>query len=308
MQLCGLLGRKLGHSYSPAIHRALGGGYSYELFEVEPENLSTFLERGDFHGLNVTIPYKKDVIPFCWELSPVAAKIGSVNTILRRPDGSLFGDNTDASGFLSMVKRSGIDVQGKKTLVLGGGGSSLTVCHVLSGLGAGEVVVISRGGENNYENLNRHRDAQVLVNATPVGMYPDTDNAPVSLSAFPRLEGVLDLIYNPARTRLLMDAQSRVLPLLGGLTMLVGQARAACELFSGQPVDAGRERSVIRDLRRQTENIILIGMPGCGKSTIGKMLADVTERPFVDADHALETDAGLSIPEIFRREGEESFR
>jgi len=308
MQRCGLLGRKLGHSYSPAIHRALGGGYSYELFEVEPENLSSFLERRDFHGLNVTIPYKKEVIPFCGELSRVAAKIGSVNTLLRRPDGSLFGDNTDASGFLSMVKRSGIDVQGKKALVLGGGGSSLTVCYVLSELGAGEIVVISRGGENNYENLNRHRDAQVLVNTTPVGMYPDTDATPVSLSAFTRLEGVLDLIYNPARTRLLMDAQSRDLPRLGGLTMLVGQARAACELFSGQPVDEGKERSVIRELRRQTENIILIGMPGCGKSTIGQRLAGIMDRPFVDADHALEADAGLNIPEIFQREGEEGFR
>ena len=307
MLRCGLLGRKLIHSYSPAIHGILAG-YSYRLFEVEPENLASFLEGEDFHGLNVTIPYKKDVIPFCRELSPLARAIGSVNAILRRPDGTLYGDNTDARGFLAMLKRSAIPVEGKKVLVLGSGGSSLSVRHVLSECDAGQIIVVSRGGENHYGNLERHADAQVIVNTTPVGMYPDTDRAPVSLSAFPHLEGVLDLVYNPARTRLLMDAQARDLPHMGGLTMLVGQARAACELFTGQAVDAEKEQLAARMLRQKMENLVLIGMPGCGKTTVGKALAEQLGRPFIDADLALEEAAGISIPEIFSREGEAGFR
>jgi shikimate dehydrogenase len=307
MLRCGLLGRKLGHSYSPDIHKALGG-YDYGLFEVEPENLASFLQNSDFHGLNVTIPYKKDVIPFCCELSSVAASIGSVNTILRHTDGSLFGDNTDASGFMTMIEKSGIVIKGRKVLVLGSGGSALTVCHVLKQLCAGQVIVISRQGEETYQNLERHCDAQILVNTTPVGMYPDNGSAPVDISLFPNLEGVLDLIYNPARTFLLMDAATREIPHIGGLAMLVGQARTACELFLGQTIDAGKEQAVFQKLRSQMENIVLIGMPGCGKTTIGRLLAKELDRSFVDSDLVLEAAAGLSIPEIFEREGEEGFR
>jgi len=301
----GLLGRKLAHSYSPFIHKALGAGYSYELFEVEPEGLSEFLRREDVKGFNVTIPYKKDVIPSCRELSPAAAAIGSVNTVFRR-DGGLYGDNTDAYGFSTMVKESGIGVRGKKVVIIGGGASSLTVCYVLKKLDAGEVIVITRT-ENNHMNLSRHADARVIVNTTPVGMYPDTGVSPVDLSYFPKLEGVLDLVYNPIRTRLLMDAKNKGIKSMGGLTMLVSQARAACELFSGQVIDAAMEKRVTKLLRKQMENITLIGMPGCGKTTIGKALAESMGREFSDADAVIEK-RGLSIPEIFRLEGEEGFR
>jgi len=311
---CGLLGRTLKHSYSPAIHKALGGGYSYELFEIEPDDLSTFMESDIWDGLNVTIPYKQAVIPFCADLSPTAKAIGSVNTITRRPDGSLYGDNTDAAGFLAMLQQSSIDVRGKKVLVLGSGGSSLTVCHVLQEQGAGEIIVISRHGEHTYETLDRHRDTQIIVNTTPVGMYPHTDQSPINIAGFPHLEGVLDLIYNPARTRLLMDAETRGMPHQGGLPMLVGQAHAAAKRFVGRDalgapsLPTTTPNAIVNLLRRQTENIILIGMPGSGKSHIGYLLHECTDCPLVDTDHEIEKAAGISIPELFRREGEAGFR
>lgn len=303
----GLLGRALGHSYSPRIHQALGG-YPYQLFPREPEQLDGFLKQGDFTGLNVTIPYKKDVIPYCRDLSETARAIGSVNTILRRPDGSLYGDNTDAAGFAAMVRASGIDPTGKKALVLGSGGASLTVCHVLKEMGARQVVVISRKGPDHYDNLDRHADGELLVNTTPVGMYPHTEASPVDLVGFPRLQGVLDLIYNPARTRLLLQAEDLGLPHAGGLTMLVGQAAQAAALFTGQEIPSARIGQVVTQLRRETENLILIGMPGCGKTTLGRLLAQDLDRPFVDSDQVIAEEAGCAIPEIFAREGEAGFR
>ena len=206
----GLLGRKLGHSYSPQIHEYLGS-YSYDLFEREPNEIEDFLRNGDFTGINVTIPYKKDVIPFLDELSPTAVKMGSVNTVVRRKDGSLFGHNTDYFGFTSMVHRSGIQVAGKKVLVLGSGGTSNTAVKALEDLGA-QVIIVSRSGENNYDNLHVHQDAAVIVNTTPVGMYPNTGVSPVDLSCFPTLEGVLDVIYNPAKTQLLLLPRLKKLP------------------------------------------------------------------------------------------------
>ena len=302
---CGLLGRKLTHSYSPAIHSAFGG-YHYALFEVEPPDLAAFMEREDLHGFNVTIPYKQDVLPFCRELSPAAAVIGSVNTVVRT-DGGLFGDNTDAAGFRKMVALSGLEVAGKKVIVLGKGGSSLTVCHVMKELGAGALVTVPRK-DNHADFLRRHSDAAILVNTTPVGMYPDTSASPVSLDHFPRLEGVLDLIYNPARPRLLMDAADRSLPHKGGLSMLVGQAAAASEIFTGKKAGAAKEREVTRMLRRRMENIVLVGMPGCGKTALGRLLAEKLDKRLVDADAEIEAAAALSIPEIFEREGEAGFR
>ena len=308
MMRCGLLGRTLGHSYSPAIHKTLGGAYTYELFEVEPENLPGFLARKDWDGLNVTIPYKQAVIPFCQSLSPDASAIGSVNTILRRADDSHCGDNTDARGFLYMLQGLGVWVTGKKVLVLGSGGSSRTVCHVLREGSVGEVIVISREGTHTYETLDRHTDAQILVNTTPVGMYPETGKAPVDLARFPRLEAVLDLIYNPARTCLLQDAEARGIPHIGGLPMLVGQAAAAASIFSGKVITAEKETQALSLIRRQMENLIFVGMPGSGKSTIGQLAAAHMGRPFVDADQAIEEAAGYTIPEIFAREGEAGFR
>lgn len=303
---CGLLGRKLGHSYSPQIHAHLGS-YRYALFEKEPEELEAFLKNGDFTGLNVTIPYKKDVIPYLDELSPAAERLGAVNTIVRRPDGRLVGHNTDYFGFRWLVKKSGLAVAGKKVLVLGSGGASNTAVAVLWELGA-DVVVISRSGENNYENLDRHADAAVIVNTTPVGMYPNTGKSPLSLEHFPALEGVLDVVYNPARTQILLDASARGLITENGLWMLVSQAKESAEWFTGRKIEDEVITRIHRALRRQMENIILIGMPGCGKTTVGQQLAQALGRRFVDADEALEAKAGRKITQIIPAEGEAAFR
>lgn len=302
----GLLGRKLGHSYSPQIHSYLGD-YTYVLFEKEPEEVGNFILHGDYTGINVTIPYKKDVIPYLDELSPAAMKMGSVNTIVRREDGTLFGHNTDYFGFTSMVKRSGIQVKGKKALVLGSGGTSNTAVKALIDLGA-EVVIISRSGENNYGNLYLHADASVIVNTTPVGMYPKTGVAPVDLKAFPKLEGVLDVIYNPARTQLLLDAEAMGLPNENGLWMLVAQAKEAAEYFTGAPIADSAIARIHQKLSAQMQNIVLIGMPGCGKSTVAAALAEKLGRQAVDADAEIVKLAGKSIPEIFAEDGEEVFR
>lgn len=303
---CGLLGRKLGHSYSPQIHRQLGN-YAYTLFEKEPQELEEFLKSGDFTGLNVTIPYKKDVIPFLDELSPVAKRLGAVNTIVRREDGSLIGHNTDYFGFRYLVNRSGLNVGGKKVLVLGSGGASNTAVAVLQELGA-NVVIISRSGENHYGNLTLHSDAAVIVNTTPVGMYPNTGVSPLDLGVFPRLEGVLDVVYNPAKPKILLDAEARGLVAMNGLGMLVAQAKQSAEWFTGCPIDDSKITEIHDSLRRQMENLILIGMPGCGKTTIGMLLAQRTGKKFVDADEALEQRVGRPITEIIPTEGESAFR
>lgn len=304
---CGLLGRTLGHSYSPAIHRQLAG-YSYDLFETEPEALSAFLQSGCFDGLNVTIPYKKDIIPYCAELSETARTIGAVNTIVRRPDGTLWGDNTDAYGFSMLVQSSGAEIRGKKALIFGSGGASATAQYVLRQMGAREVVVISRHGTNSYENLDRHADTEIAVNTTPVGMYPNTGVSPVDLSRFPKLEAALDVVYNPARTKFLLEAERLGLKRANGLLMLVAQAKKSCEDFLGEPIADERIGAITKALTAQMQNVILIGMPGSGKTTIGTRLAAQLGRTFLDADTVLEQKAGIPIPEIFRLEGEEGFR
>lgn len=303
---CGLLGKKLGHSYSPQIHSHLGD-YTYELFERAPNELESFLRHGDFSGLNVTIPYKKEVIPYCDELSPRAAKLGAVNTIVRRPDGTLIGHNTDYFGFQSMVARSGLQLAGKKVLVLGSGGASATAVCVLQELGA-KVVVISRSGKDNYENISNHSDAAVIVNATPVGMYPNTGISPVDLDLFLKLEGVLDIIYNPARTQLLLDAEKKGLVTENGLWMLVAQAKESAEWFTCSNIDDSKIQTIHSILCRQMTNLILIGMPGCGKSTVSCALAQKLDKQFIDADTEIVKRTGISIPEIFEKSGEEGFR
>ena len=302
---CGLLGRKLGHSYSPAIH-ALLGDYEYRLFEKEPEELEFFLRHGDWDGLNVTMPYKQAVMPYLDTLTPVAEKICAVNTIIRK-DGRLIGSNTDHRGFQTMVQKSGLSPAGKKCLVLGSGGASKVVQSVLTSMDA-QTVVISRTGENNYNNISRHRDAAIIVNATPVGMYPNTGVSPVDLTQFPHLEGVLDMIYNPARTQLLMDAERRGIVAMNGLWMLISQAIEASSLMTGIPISEVKAEDVYRILRRQMENIILIGMPGCGKSTVGRLIAEEMGKTFVDTDAEIEKTAKKSIPRIFAEDGEAVFR
>ena len=302
---CGLLGRKLGHSYSPQIHAHLGD-YPYTLFEKEPEEMESFLKTDDFTGINVTVPYKKAVIPYLDQLTPVAEKMGAVNTIVRR-DGKLIGHNTDPFGFQAMVTVSGLQVAGKKVLVLGSGGASNTAVAVLKEIGA-QVVIISRSGENNYENLHLHRDAAVIVNCTPVGMYPKPGISPIDLDLFPHLEGVLDLIYNPARTKLLLDAADKGLIAVNGLFMLVAQAKESAQWFLNREISGEKIPQIHHLLRRQMENIILIGMPGSGKTTVGAILAQKTGKQMVDADAYLVAKAGKSIPEIFAEGGEAAFR
>lgn len=302
---CGLLGRKLGHSYSPQIH-ALLGAYSYRLIELEPEAVGPFLREGAFTGLNVTIPYKKTVIPYLDALSPEAKRLGAVNTILRR-EGKLIGHNTDYFGFRWLVEKSGLQLAGKKALVLGSGGASNTASAVLEELGA-RVVVISRTGENNYHNLSRHADAAVIVNATPVGMYPNTGVSPLDLGQFPSLEGVLDAVYNPARTQILLDAERRGLTAVNGLWMLVAQAKESAQWFTGAPISDDVIAPIHRALRQQMENILLVGMPGCGKTTVGQQLAQELGKKFVDADQALEETTGQRITDILPSQGEAAFR
>ena len=303
----GLLGEHLAHSFSPQIHARLGG-YEYRLFEVAPQDLAAFLAAREFQGINVTIPYKKAVLPYLAALSDSARRIGAVNTIVKRADGSLYGDNTDYDGFLYMVRRSGTAVAGKKAVVLGTGGASEPVAAVLSDLGAREVVKISRTGENNYQNLARHFDAGILVNTTPVGMYPQNGRAPLSLAGFGALTAVFDVIYNPHRTALTLDAERRGIPAFTGLSMLVAQAKRAAELFLGRDIPDARVETILKALLRETQNVVLVGMPGCGKTTVGRAVAAALSRPFFDADEALEQDAGKTIPDIFRQEGEASFR
>ena len=306
MKRCGLLGEKLGHSFSPRIHQELGG-YEYRLYEKSPQELDVFLKSGDFDGLNVTIPYKQTVIPYCARMSPRAQAIGSVNTLVRRADGSLWGDNTDYDGFFAMLEQANISLDGKKALVLGSGGASKTVQAVLRDRGA-SVVVISRSGPDSYDNLDRHADARLVVNTTPVGMYPKNGAAALDIRRFPRCEAVLDVVYNPARTRLMLDAEACGIPAFGGLLMLVEQARRAAEIFTGNQIDAAVTGRLTAKLARETQNIALIGMPGCGKTTVGRALADLLGRPFYDADEQIETRAGRKIPDIFAQDGEAAFR
>ena len=303
---CGLLGEKLTHSYSPQIHQLLGNT-SYTLFEKTPEELASFLTQSDFTGINVTIPYKQAVIAYCAELSPIAQKLGAVNTIVRRADGTLFGHNTDYFGFETMLRRSRLAVAGKKVLVLGTGGASKTVVAVLQEHGY-HVVAVSRSGKDNYSNLHLHSDASVIVNTTPVGMYPNTELTPLSLDVFPQLEGVLDVIYNPSCTKLLQQAKERGLVTMNGLLMLVAQAKESAQLFMQQEISDDKIDEIYRKLRMQMENIVLIGMPGCGKSTVGALLAALTGKHFVDADAMIVEKAGRSIPEIFATQGEAAFR
>ncbi len=306
-RIYGLVGRTLSHSYSVPIHRELGNE-DYRLIELEPEQLGAFLRRGDIGGLNVTIPYKKDAMAYCDALDQTALAVGCVNTVVRRADGLLAGSNTDAYGLAYMAERAGIRFDGKKTLIFGSGGASLTARFVAKTGGSREVAVISRGGTDNYETLDRHADAQVLVNATPVGMYPHAGAMIADPAAFPKCCGVLELVYNPRRTAFLLRAEELGIPCSDGLPMLVAQAKAAEERFLGRAIPNAEIERILRLLRRDRQNIVLIGMPGSGKSTVGRALAELTGRTAVDLDEAIERAAGRPIPEIFEKLGEEAFR
>lgn len=303
---CGLIGGKLGHSYSPVIHRKLGD-YAYDLWELAEEEVGAFVRSDRYHAMNVTIPYKKTVMPFLDEISPEAMRIGAVNTITRTQDGKLRGDNTDYYGFCQMLSALHLTLTGKKVMILGNGGASATAQAVTMDQGAAEMRVIAHK-ENTPETMAKYTDTQVIINCTPVGMYPNNGVSPVSLDYFPHLEGVLDMIYNPARTKLLLDAESRGIPCINGLIMLVAQAKRASELFFDATIDDSVIPAITEQIDRDAKNIVLIGMPGSGKSTLGKALAELTGRTFVDTDAMVVARTGRSIPTIFAEDGEKCFR
>lgn len=306
MKTYGLLGEKLGHSFSPLIHSRLGG-YAYRLFEVQREELGNFLRSGSFAGLNVTIPYKKEVIPFCETLSPLAQRIGSVNTVTVDAQGKLHGHNTDYFGFCRMLEEAKINVAGKHCVVIGAGGASATVCVALEDLGASRITVVTHK-ENTPERIASLSDAGILVNTSPVGMYPNNGQSPVDLALLPSLKGVADLIFNPLKTALMLQAEALGIPCAGGLTMLTAQAKQASELFQDKRIPDIRIPAITREIRRQCENIVFVGMPGCGKSVIGSRVARRLGKPFVDTDAEIAIRAGKPIPQIFEQEGEEAFR
>ncbi|MBR3144325.1 MAG: shikimate kinase [Clostridia bacterium] len=306
MGVFGLLGRGLTHSFSPYLH-SLIGDYSYTLFSKEETELKPFLEGKSFDGLNVTIPYKKAVIPFLDELSPVAEKLLSVNTVVKRKDGTLFGDNTDYHGFLELVKHENIKLINKKVLVLGSGGASVTVCEVIKTLG-GFATVISRKGENNYDNISRHFDADIIVNTTPVGMFPKNGEKPLGLSGFNRLEAVIDIIYNPLKTAFLLEAENMGIKTANGLYMLVAQGIKSAELFLDTAFDSAFREQIYKTVKAKMTNTVLIGMPGCGKTTIAEILKEETGKPLFDSDICFFEKEGITPGDYIKKYGEERFR
>ena len=307
----GLIGEHLGHSYSREIHEQLAD-YAYELRELPPEALPTFLAARDFRAINVTIPYKQSVIPYLDEISDTARAIGAVNTIVNR-NGRLFGDNTDFAGLRALLMRLGLRLSGKKVLILGTGGTSKTARAVAEAMGAAQILRVSRaagcGDIISYaQALAAHTDAQILINTTPVGMYPRQEEQPISLAAFPRLEGVTDAVYHPLRTKLVLEAQSRGIPAQGGLFMLAAQAAAACAIFRGREPDTAQAERAFSAVLREKQNLVLIGMPTSGKTTVGKRLAARSGKRFLDTDALLTEQFGISIADYFAKNGEEAFR
>ena len=306
----GLIGERLGHSYSKVIHEALGE-YSYDLCEVKKEDIDAFFERADFSAVNVTIPYKKTVIPHLYYIDEAARLIGAVNTVVNR-EGKLYGYNTDFSGLVGLTCRLGLDFQGKSVAILGTGGTSHTAKAVAESLGAGEIIIVSRrAGEGviDYAELyERYTDVDIIINTTPIGMYPDCYSAPVDVSRFTRLSGVIDAIYNPLRTRLVSEARALGITAEGGLYMLVLQAVRAAEIFLDKKLDEKIADRIFNQLTGEKENIVLVGMPSSGKSTVGRIISERLGRELVDTDELIVKNVGRAIPEIFADEGEAKFR
>lgn len=302
----GLLGRKLGHSYSPIIHKRLGD-YSYELYEREPDEIKDLIKRQDIRGLNVTIPYKEEVMKYCDEITQRARSIGCVNTIIKNDEGKIIGDNTDYAGFEYILDRNDIQVEDKNVLILGNGATSKTVGAVLADRGA-RVVKLGRTTNPNLSDIYDFVDTDIIVNTTPVGMYPNNLKTLVDLDKFSKLSSVLDVIYNPMRTKLLLDADKRGAVHSDGLPMLVVQAVVASEIFQGKSISQDLVEEIITYIRRETGNIVLIGMPGSGKSSIGKLVAEKSGKEFYDTDELIKEKAEMPIPDIFEKFGEEHFR
>lgn len=306
----GLIGEKLGHSFSKDIHERIAD-YSFDLCPLTKEEFTEFMEKKDFKAINVTIPYKKDVIPYLDEMDESAKAIGAVNTIVNK-NGRLIGHNTDFTGFLYMVKKHNVCMKGKKVLVIGNGGASAAIQAVVRHEQAGELVVvdvISGNGAISYEEcFSNHLDADIIINTSPVGMYPKTGNAPIDISMFHKCKTVMDVIYNPILTRLCFEAQEMDIQRVIGLEMLIAQAKQSVEFFLEKEIDDAVIDEIFQDMLVERCNIVLIGMPSAGKTTIGKMLEEKLGKTFVDLDDVVIEKAGMSIPEIFEKSGEEGFR
>lgn len=305
-EIFGLIGRKLGHSDSAIIHDRFGLK-DYRLFELEPDEIEGFLNTPGLKGLNVTIPYKRDVIAFMDELTEEAKAVGSVNTIVFK-NGKRIGHNTDVYGLYYMAKRAGIDFEGKKAVVFGSGGASRAVVYAAKKMGAKEVVVVSRTGENNYENLHLHEDADVLINATPVGMYPNPEGAIVDPARFKNAAGCMDLVYNPRLTDFLRLSKQAGKTAVNGLSMLVAQAKQAEEWFLDKKIPDTEIDRVLSEVAQRRTSVVLVGMPGAGKSAVGNMLGKITGLPVYDSDSEIEKEAGMTIPGIMEKEGVPAFR
>ncbi len=306
----GCIGKKLPHSFSKIIHEKIGG-YSYELKELREDEVDFFMKNRDFKAINVTIPYKETVIPYLDEISDTAKAVGAVNTIVNR-NGKLSGFNTDFYGLSALIKKNDIDFSGKKVVILGSGGTSKTSLAVAKSLGAGEIIRVSRTGNENsvtYDELYKsHTDADILINTTPVGMFPEIFASPVELDKFSSLCGVIDAVYNPLTTQLVADAKKRGIKADCGLFMLTSQAVRAYEIFMGTDAPDGISERIFNEILSEKMNIVLTGMPCSGKSTTGRIIAENLGRKFVDTDDEIVKNTGMEIPEIFAKFGEEKFR
>ncbi len=306
----GLIGEKLGHSFSKDIHERIAD-YTFDLIPLSKEEFKTFMEKKEFTALNVTIPYKKDVIPYLDEMDEHAKAIGAVNTIVNR-DGKLKGYNTDFTGFLYMVKKHNVHMEGKKVLIIGNGGASAAIQAVVQHESAGSMVIVDvvpgNGAISYDEMFSSHLDAEIIINTSPIGMYPRIGNAPIDISMFHKCEAVLDVIYNPILTRLCFEAQEMDIKRVNGLEMLIAQAKQSVEFFLDKSIDNQIIDDIYQDMLRERCNIVLIGMPSAGKTTIGKMLENRMQKEFIDLDDIIIEKAGKSIPEIFEESGEAGFR
>ncbi len=305
----GLIGERLGHSFSKAIHNRLYG-MSYELKEIAPCEVEAFIKSRAFRAINVTIPYKQTVMPLLDEIDPIAQSIGAVNTVVNR-DGRLYGYNTDFSGLRALILRAEIELKNKKVLILGSGGTSKTAIAVAKDLGAKEVLRVSRSvgdGLITYNELSLHRDAQAIINTTPCGMYPNIGTAAVEITDFPDLEGVIDAIYNPLNSKLVTDAEDKGIKAVGGLYMLVAQGVFAAEKFLNRKFSQDKITEIYSSILKEKLNLVLIGMPSSGKSTVGKALAGELNKDFLDTDTEIEKREKNTIPQIFESKGEKGFR
>ena len=302
----GLLGRTLGHSFSPHIHNALGNT-NYELFEREPSQLQEFFADQELQGINITFPYKVNALEACDVVDPRAERIGCVNTMVRK-DGKWHGYNTDYDGFVFTLEHAGINVSGKECIILGDGASSATVHVALEDLGAKSITHLSRKTAPLYTDApNYYETAQIIINCTPIGMYPHNPANLIDIMQFSKLEGVVDLIYNPRRTVLLLQAEMMNIPYCDGLPFLVAQGVKAANYFQGESFGTKEIEQILRDVRREKENIILIGMPGVGKTTVGRAIGKEMGRTWLDVDHELEKEIG-NVSTYIKEQGEAAFR